>query len=66
MALVATRILSVQAADLQDLDPECLKPREQPVQSRLIPNRAVHDGLDRFHRGRKPVEIEQRLGWKNA
>jgi hypothetical protein len=66
MVLVGTWILPVQAADLQDLHPECLKPCEQPVQSRLISDRAVYDSLDRFDRGRKPVEVEQRLGRKNS
>jgi hypothetical protein len=64
VVLDAARILAVQAADLQDLDPERLEPGEQPVQSRLVSNRAVQDSLDRFHRGAEPVEVEQRLGRK--
>jgi len=66
IVLVATWILSVQPADLQDLDPEGLQPGEQPVQSRLISNRAVQDSLDRFHRGGQPVEVKQRLGRENT
>ena len=66
IVLVTTRILPVQAVDLQDLDPECLEPGEQPIQRRLIPDRAMQDGLDRFHRGRQPVEVEQRLGRDNT
>ena len=66
IVLVAARILSVQSADLQDLDPEGLQPGEQPVQSRLISNRAVQDSLDRFHRGGQPVEVKQRLGRENT
>ena len=62
----AARILSVQAADLQDLDAEGLEPGEQPVQRRLISDRAVQDGFDRFYRGGKPVEVEQRLGRENT
>jgi hypothetical protein len=64
--LKARRILSVQAADLQDLDPERIESGQQPVQSCLVSNRAVQDGLHRFHRGGEPVEIEQRLGRKNT
>ena len=64
--LAATRVLSVQPTDLQDLDPEGLQPGEQPVQSRLISNRAVQDGLNRFHRGGQPVEVKQRLGRENT
>ena len=65
IVLAATRILAVQAADLQDLDPERLEPGEQPVQSRLVPNRAVQDSLNWFHRGGEPVEVEQRMGREN-
>jgi hypothetical protein len=66
IVLVATRVLTVQAADLENLDPEGLEPGEQPVQRRLVPNRAVQDSLDRFHRGGEPVEVEQRLGRKDT
>jgi len=52
----------VQTADLQDLDPEFLEPREQPVESRLVLDRAVHDGFDRFHRCAEPLEVEQGFG----
>jgi hypothetical protein len=60
------RILSVQTADLQDLDPECLEPGEQPVESRLVLDRAMQDGFNRLHRGGEPVEVEQRLGRENT
>jgi hypothetical protein len=43
------RIPVVEASYLQDLDAEGLQPGEKPVQVRLIPERPVHDGLDRLH-----------------
>ena len=43
------RIPVVEASYLQDLDAEGLEPGEKPVQVRLIPEGAVHDGLDRLH-----------------
>jgi hypothetical protein len=43
------RIPVLEASYLQDLDAEGLEPGEKPVQVRLIPERAVHDGLDRLH-----------------
>ena len=39
----------MEASYLQDLDTESLEPGEKPVQVSLIPERAVHDGLDRLH-----------------
>ena len=38
----------------------------KPVQGGLVLNRAMHDRLDRFHRGGEPVEVEQGLGRENA
>lgn len=49
-------------AYLQDLHPERLKPGEQPVQGRLISNRAVQDGFHRLHGGREPLEVKQGFG----
>jgi hypothetical protein len=66
LALGTTRLLFVQAPDLQDLNSEDLEPGEQPIQGRLVPDRAVHDGLDRFHRGGEQVEVEQCLGREDA
>lgn len=60
------RIVLVEATDLKDLDAECLEPGEQPVESGLVSNRAVHDGLDRLHGGGEPVEVKQRLGRQNT
>jgi hypothetical protein len=36
------------------------------MQGRLIPKRAMQDGLDRFHRGGEPVEVKQSLGRENT
>ena len=36
------------------------------MQGRLIPKRAVQDGLDRFYRGGEPVEVKQSLGRENT
>jgi hypothetical protein len=36
------------------------------MQGRLIPKRAMQDRLDRLHRGREPVEVEQGLGRENT
>ena len=43
------RIPVSAASYLLDLDAEGFEPGEKPVQVRLIPERAVHDGLDRLH-----------------
>lgn len=61
MILAVPWILPVQTADLQDLNPEFLEPREQPGESRLVLDRAVHDGFDRLYRRAEPVEVKQRL-----
>jgi len=58
--------MSVQPADLQDLNPERLQPGEQPIQGCLVSNRAVHNGLHRFDRGDEPVKVEQRMGRENT
>jgi hypothetical protein len=55
-----------EPAYLQKLDPEGLQPGEEALQGRLIPQRAVHDGLDRLHRRGEPVEVKQRLGRENT
>ena len=52
----------MQTADLQDLNPEFLEPGEQSVESRLVLNRAVHDGFDRLHRCAEPLEVKQGFG----
>ena len=54
------------AAYLPDLDPERLEPGEQCVQCCLIPERPVHDRLDRLDRGGELVEIKQNLERENA
>ena len=53
-------------AGLDDLHAERLEPGEQAVQGGLVLNRAMHDRLDRLHRGGEPVKVEQGLGRENA
>lgn len=60
------RIPVLEASYLQDLDAECLKPGEKPVQGRLILNGTVQDGFDRLHRGGKPGEVKQGLRRENS
>jgi hypothetical protein len=54
----------MQSPDLKNLDTESLKPGEQPVQRSLIPQRAMHDRLNRLDGCGKPFEVEQNLGWE--
>ena len=60
----AARALSLrQAADLDQLEAERLDAVEQPVQLRLVADRAVQHGLDRLELARHPLEaVEQRAG----
>ena len=48
----------MEPAYLHDLHAECLEPGQEPVQGSLIPERAVQDRFDRFHRGSQPLEVE--------
>ncbi len=48
----------MEAAYLHDLHAECLEPGQEPVQGSLIPEGAVQDRFDRFHRGSQPLEVE--------
>jgi hypothetical protein len=58
--------LVLEAANFQDLHAERLEPGQQPVQCRLILERAVHDGLDLVHGCVQPVEVEQSLGGEDS
>ncbi len=48
----------MEAAYLHDLHAECLEPGQEPVQGSWIPEGAVQDRFDRFHRGSQPFEVE--------
>jgi hypothetical protein len=52
----------MEPAYFHDLDAERLEPGEQPVQGGLIPDGAVQNGFDRFHRGGERLEVKQGLG----
>ena len=56
----------VPAAYLPDLDAERLEPCEQCVQRCLVPERPVHDRLDRLDRGGELLEIKQDLERENT
>ena len=58
--------LLVQTAYLLDLYAEHLEPGQQPVQGRLIGQRAVHDRLHRFHGGSQVLEVKEGLRRENA
>ena len=52
----------MQAAYLHDLYAKCLEPGQEPTQGTLIPDGAVQDRFDRFHRSAKPFEVKQGFG----
>jgi hypothetical protein len=56
----------MQAAYLHDLHAEGLEPGQEPTQGTLIPEGAVQDRFDRFHRGAKPFEVKQGFGRQDS
>ncbi len=54
----------MEAAYLHDLHAERLEPGQEPAQGALIPEGAVQDRVDRFHRGPEPLEVEQGFRWQ--
>jgi len=63
---VGGRLPGAEPTDFQELDTECLQPGQKALQSRLVTQRAVHDGFDRLHRNAEPVEVKQSLGRENT
>ena len=55
----------METAYLHDLHTEGLQPGQEPVQRGLIPQRAVQDCLDWFHRGAEPLEVKEGFGWRD-
>ena len=55
----------MEAAYLHDLHTEGLQPGQEPVQRGLIPQRAMQDRLDWFHRGAEPLEVKEDFGWRD-
>ena len=55
----------MKAAYLHDLHTEGLQPGQEPVQRGLIPQRAMQDRLDWFHRGAEPLEVKEDFGWRD-
>jgi hypothetical protein len=56
----------MQAADLDNVDAECLEPGQQTLQRREIGYLAGQQCLDGYHRSGEIFEIEQGLRRKNS